>query len=135
MIRVGVVGAAGRMGRTVCEAVEAADDMEVLARVDLGDSLDLLDDCDVVVDFTADPIPDLAQTVFWVRLSEPRPEVSIEIRPVGGDPVAVVALPLEAGAGFVVWDGIVTNGAEAPAGAYVARVFGEGVDARVEFVR
>jgi 4-hydroxy-tetrahydrodipicolinate reductase len=41
------------MGRTVCEAVEAADDMEVLARVDLGDSLDLLDDCDVVVDFTA----------------------------------------------------------------------------------
>ncbi|MEI2621468.1 MAG: 4-hydroxy-tetrahydrodipicolinate reductase [Candidatus Nanopelagicales bacterium] len=53
MIRVGVVGAAGRMGRTVCEAVEAADDMEVLARVDLGDSLDLLDDCDVVVDFTA----------------------------------------------------------------------------------
>ncbi|MCA9751435.1 MAG: hypothetical protein KC591_04540 [Gemmatimonadetes bacterium] len=89
----------------------------------------------VVVDFTADPITDLAQTVFWVRLSEPRPEVSIEIRPVGGDPVAVVALPLEAGAGFVVWDGIVTNGAEAPAGAYVARVFGEGVDARVEFVR
>jgi 4-hydroxy-tetrahydrodipicolinate reductase len=41
------------MGLTVCEAVEAADDMEVLARVDLGDSLDLLDDCDVVVDFTA----------------------------------------------------------------------------------
>ena len=56
MIRVGVVGAAGRMGRTVCEAVEAADDMEVLARVDLGDSLDLLDDCDVVVDFT---VPDV----------------------------------------------------------------------------
>ncbi|MEZ5066589.1 MAG: hypothetical protein R3B81_17805 [bacterium] len=89
----------------------------------------------VVVDFTADPIPDLAQTVFWVRLSEPRPEVSIEIRPVGGDPIAVVALPLEAGAGFVVWDGISTNGAEAPAGTYVARVSGEGVDARVEFVR
>ena len=53
MIRVGVVGAAGRMGSTVCAAVEAADDMEVLARVDLGDPLDLVDDCDVVVDFTA----------------------------------------------------------------------------------
>lgn len=53
MIAVGVVGAAGRMGATVCEAVETADDMNVLAQVDLGDSLDLLDDCDVVVDFTA----------------------------------------------------------------------------------
>ena len=53
MIRVGVVGAAGRMGSTVCDAVEGAEDMEVLARVDLGDALDLLDECDVVVDFTA----------------------------------------------------------------------------------
>ncbi len=53
MIRVGVVGAAGRMGSTVCAAVDAADDMEVLATVDLGDSLELVDDCDVVVDFTA----------------------------------------------------------------------------------
>ena len=53
MIRVGVVGAAGRMGSTVCAAVDAADNMEVLATVDLGDSLELVDDCDVVVDFTA----------------------------------------------------------------------------------
>lgn len=53
MIRVGVVGAAGRMGSTVCQAVDAADGMEVLARVDLGDPLSLVDDCDVVVDFTA----------------------------------------------------------------------------------
>ncbi len=53
MIRVGVVGAAGRMGRTVCEAVDAAEDMAVLARVDVGDPLELVDDCDVVVDFTA----------------------------------------------------------------------------------
>ncbi len=53
MIKVGVVGAAGRMGRTVCEAVAAAEDMELLARVDVGDPLELVDDCDVVVDFTA----------------------------------------------------------------------------------
>lgn len=53
MIRVGVVGAEGRMGRTVCEAVAAAEGMEVAATVDLGDSLDLVDNCDVVVDFTA----------------------------------------------------------------------------------
>lgn len=52
MIRVGVVGAAGRMGTSVCEAVRAAQGMELLATVDVGDSLDLVDDCDVVVDFT-----------------------------------------------------------------------------------
>ena len=34
MIRVGVLGAAGRMGRTVCAAVVAADDMELVAAVD-----------------------------------------------------------------------------------------------------
>jgi 4-hydroxy-tetrahydrodipicolinate reductase len=52
MIRVGVLGAQGRMGSTVCGAVEAAPDMEVAAQVDVGDPLDLLDGCDVVVDFT-----------------------------------------------------------------------------------
>jgi 4-hydroxy-tetrahydrodipicolinate reductase len=34
VIRVGVLGAAGRMGRTVCEAVAAAEDLEVVAGVD-----------------------------------------------------------------------------------------------------
>ena len=34
MIRVGALGAAGRMGRTVCAAVAAADDMELVAAVD-----------------------------------------------------------------------------------------------------
>src|SRR5690606_8207879 len=33
-IRVGVVGAAGRMGRTVCEAVVADPDLELVAAVD-----------------------------------------------------------------------------------------------------
>lgn len=56
MIRVGVVGAEGRMGRTVCEAVAAAEGMEVAATVDLGDPLDLVDNCDVVVDFTASDV-------------------------------------------------------------------------------
>jgi 4-hydroxy-tetrahydrodipicolinate reductase len=58
--RVGVAGAAGRMGATVCDAVEAADDMEVCGRADpaLGVALaDILGDCDVVVDFT---VPDTA---------------------------------------------------------------------------
>ena len=34
MIRVGVLGAAGRMGRTVCTAVTAAEDMQLVAAVD-----------------------------------------------------------------------------------------------------
>jgi 4-hydroxy-tetrahydrodipicolinate reductase len=55
MIRVAVAGAAGRMGRTVCEAVSGADDLELTGRADpaLGVALaDVLGDADVVVDFT-----------------------------------------------------------------------------------
>lgn len=55
MINVAVSGAAGRMGETVCRAVEAAEDMELVGRADpqLGVSLgDVLGDADVVVDFT-----------------------------------------------------------------------------------
>ena len=55
MIRVAVAGAAGRMGRIVCEAVEGADDLELTGRADpaLGVALeDVLGDADVVVDFT-----------------------------------------------------------------------------------
>ena len=52
MIRVGVVGAKGRMGSQVCRTVESAADTELAAQVDAGDSLDLLSGADVVVDFT-----------------------------------------------------------------------------------
>ena len=55
MINVAVSGAAGKMGQTVCAAVERADGMALVARVDptLGVSLqDALGDADVVVDFT-----------------------------------------------------------------------------------
>jgi len=55
MIRVVVSGAAGRMGETVCEAVDDADDLELAGRADpaLDAPLsDLLDGADVVVDFT-----------------------------------------------------------------------------------
>jgi 4-hydroxy-tetrahydrodipicolinate reductase len=52
MIKVGVLGARGRMGRTVCEAVSDAPDTELVAQVDEGDSLEALLGCDVVVDFT-----------------------------------------------------------------------------------
>jgi 4-hydroxy-tetrahydrodipicolinate reductase len=55
MIRVAVAGAAGRMGATVCEAVEGAPDMELTGRADpaLDTTLaDVLPGADVVVDFT-----------------------------------------------------------------------------------
>ena len=53
-IRVAVVGAAGRMGSTVCQAVQDAEGLELVARLDVGDTLDAehLAGADVAVDFT-----------------------------------------------------------------------------------
>ena len=51
-VRVGVLGARGRVGSEVCRGVEAADDLELVAAVDAGDSLDPLTSAEVVVDFT-----------------------------------------------------------------------------------
>jgi 4-hydroxy-tetrahydrodipicolinate reductase len=52
MIKVGVLGARGRMGRTLCAAVADAADMELSAEIDQDDSRDALAGCDVIVDFT-----------------------------------------------------------------------------------
>jgi 4-hydroxy-tetrahydrodipicolinate reductase len=55
MLRVVVSGAAGRMGETVCQAVDEAEDMELAGRADpaLGVELsELTDAAEVVVDFT-----------------------------------------------------------------------------------
>ena len=54
MIKVGVLGARGRMGAEVVAAVEAAADCQLVAALDLGDSLDQLvaSGAQVVVDFT-----------------------------------------------------------------------------------
>jgi 4-hydroxy-tetrahydrodipicolinate reductase len=53
-IRVGVLGARGRMGLEVCKAVDAADDLELVAMVDQGDWLFNASDAgaQVLVDFT-----------------------------------------------------------------------------------
>ena len=51
-VKVGVLGARGRVGSEVCRGVEAADDLELAAAVDAGDSLDALTAAEVVVDFT-----------------------------------------------------------------------------------
>ena len=52
MIKVGMLGARGRMGSQVRQTVAAADGLAVGAEVDQGDPRDPLAGCDVVVDFT-----------------------------------------------------------------------------------
>jgi len=53
-IRVGVLGARGRMGQQVCKAVDAAPDLDLVAMVDAGDWLFSVADAgaQVLVDFT-----------------------------------------------------------------------------------
>ncbi len=51
--RVAVLGAAGRMGRTVCDSVGAAEGLDLVARLDVGDDVATLAGvADVAVDFT-----------------------------------------------------------------------------------
>lgn len=54
MIHVGVVGAKGRMGQAVVEAVRSADDMTLVAAIDIGVPATALEaaGADVIVDFT-----------------------------------------------------------------------------------
>jgi len=54
VIKVGVLGARGRMGAEVVRAINEASDCELVAALDLGDSLDALlkNKAEVVVDFT-----------------------------------------------------------------------------------
>jgi 4-hydroxy-tetrahydrodipicolinate reductase len=86
VIRVAVAGAAGRMGQTVCAAVEEAADMELVGRVDplLGNTLeDVLTGSsppEVVVDFTR---PD---TALGNALSCVRAGVHVVIGTTGFDP-------------------------------------------------
>jgi len=53
-LRVGVLGARGKVGVEVCKAVDAADDMELVAQVDAGDPIEGLVEAgaQAVVDFT-----------------------------------------------------------------------------------
>ena len=53
-MRVGVVGARGRMGLAAAAAVDASSDLQLVAQLDIGDGLEALSDAnvDVVIDFT-----------------------------------------------------------------------------------
>jgi 4-hydroxy-tetrahydrodipicolinate reductase len=54
MVRVGVIGAQGRMGSETCRAVDADDDLELVARIGRGDALETLTDAgaEVAIEFT-----------------------------------------------------------------------------------
>lgn len=66
MIAVGIVGARGRMGRAVVEAVETSTDCEVAATLDLGDDLVAMNRCEVIVDFTT---PDAVMATLEYAIS------------------------------------------------------------------
>jgi 4-hydroxy-tetrahydrodipicolinate reductase len=99
VIRVAVAGAAGRMGATVCEAVQGAEDLELTGRADpaLGTALrDVLDDADVVVDFTR---PD---TALENALACVEAGVHVVIGTTGFDAGALRELPADARANVFV---------------------------------
>jgi 4-hydroxy-tetrahydrodipicolinate reductase len=54
VLKIGVLGARGRVGSVVCDGVEAAPDLELVARVDVGDPIDAVVEAgaQAVVDFT-----------------------------------------------------------------------------------
>lgn len=54
-IKVAVVGAKGRMGREAVSAIRMADDLELVAEIDIGDSIEKLQasGAEVMVDFTS----------------------------------------------------------------------------------
>ena len=68
MIKVGVLGSRGRMGSEVVKAVSEAQDLELVAQLDLGDSLDSLisSGAQVVVDFTT-PDSVMANLEFLIK--------------------------------------------------------------------
>ncbi|MEE1618838.1 4-hydroxy-tetrahydrodipicolinate reductase [Brachybacterium sp. J153] len=65
-LRVAVLGAEGRMGAEACRAVEAADDLELVARIGRGDDLEAIAaaGAQVAVDLTVPAVT--AQNVDWL---------------------------------------------------------------------
>jgi 4-hydroxy-tetrahydrodipicolinate reductase len=92
VIKVAVAGAAGRMGETVCKAVQGADDMKLVGRADplLETTLaDVLHDAEVVVDFTR---PD---TALQNALECVHAGVHVVIGTTGFDPAPLVDAQLD----------------------------------------
>lgn len=106
--KVAVVGAAGRMGSTVVEAVHAAPDLELVAALDVGDDLAVLQEAgaQVAVDFT---VPDVTEanvhalvaagihavvgTTGWTAESFERVREHLRESEAAGRPVGVLVAP------------------------------------------
>lgn len=65
-VRVLLVGAAGRMGKTIVELAEADPAIEITAQCDLGDSIEpAMKNCDVAIDFSqADAIEEICRAAL-----------------------------------------------------------------------
>jgi 4-hydroxy-tetrahydrodipicolinate reductase len=111
VIAVAVAGAAGRMGETVCAAVEAADDMELTGRADprLDTAVaDVLEAADVLVDFT-------------------QPEVALE------NALAALAAGVHVVIGTTGFDPTPLNEVESEANAFIAPNFAIGAVLMMRF--
>ncbi len=116
-IRVGVLGARGRMGSQVCRAVDAAEDLDLVAMVDTGDMLYMVSDAaaQVVVDFTH---PDVVMDNIRWCIDE---GVSLVVGTSGFDPDRVETVRS--------W----VEAAPAPVGVVIAANFGIGAVLMMEF--
>jgi 4-hydroxy-tetrahydrodipicolinate reductase len=120
MIRVAVAGAAGRMGETVCAAIEESADMELVGRADplLGRTLEqILDDgrAEVVVEFTQ-PAEALENALACVRAG-----VHVVVGTTGFDPEPLRAAAAAAASG------------ERPANVFIAPNFAIGAVLMMRF--
>jgi 4-hydroxy-tetrahydrodipicolinate reductase len=70
-LRVVLVGAAGRMGKTIVDLAEDDPKIDIVARCDLGDSIEsAMKNCDVVIDFShADAIDEICRAALQYRKS------------------------------------------------------------------
>lgn len=108
-IKVAVLGAAGRMGRSVCAAVADAPDLELVARIDVGD--DLVSalaqaGADVAVDFTVPSVTEanvhalieagihaVVGTTGWTPESRARVSEHLARRAAAGTSLGVLIAP------------------------------------------
>jgi 4-hydroxy-tetrahydrodipicolinate reductase len=70
-VRVLLVGAAGRMGKTIVDLASHESDIEIVARCDLGDAIEpAMKDCDVAIDFShPDAIEEICRAALQDRQS------------------------------------------------------------------
>ena len=85
-LKVAVIGARGRMGSTVCAAVEGASDLALVGRYDMGDDLGDLGGAQVVVEFS---VPDASPGNVRAALSR---GASVVVGTTGWDADKVAAL-------------------------------------------